>query len=204
MAAEAADTQPGTVDRQRRDDGVDARAVGQPRVNHRRGFVDPPADPRHDAVDDAHQVLIVAKAHGGLVDFAAAFDPYAAVAVDQDVGDVVVLQQRLERPEAQHVAGGGFDQAHPIGLGQQQMILIDQLVDDRVHLRQQRRVARVFELGDVDSLEQQILNLALERLETLLADVLGGRNRLLARVGGEERRPGRRGAPVARRLADDL
>src|SRR5262245_56610873 len=97
MAAEAADTQSGTVDRKRRYDGMDARAVGQPRVDHRRGFVDPPADPRRDAVDDAHQVLIVAKAHGGLVDFAVAFDPYASVAIDQNVGYVVVLKQRLER-----------------------------------------------------------------------------------------------------------
>ena len=185
MAAEAADAQSGAVDRERRYDGVHARAVGQPRVHHRRGLVDTPADARHDAVDDAHQVLIVAKAHGGLVDFAIALDPYAAVAVDQDVGDVVVLKQRLERAEAQHVAGGGFDQALPIGLGQQQVILFDQFVDDRVHLREQRRVARVFELGDVDFLEQQILDSVLERPETLLADVLDGGGRLLARVGGE-------------------
>ncbi len=56
MAAEAADAQAGTVDRERRNDGVHARVVGQPRVNHRRGLVDPAADARHDAVDDAHQV----------------------------------------------------------------------------------------------------------------------------------------------------
>ena len=101
---------------------------------------------------------IVAKAHGGLVDFAVALDPYAAVTVDQDVGDVVVLEQRFERAEAEHVAGGGLDQAFAIGFGQQQMLFVDQFVDHRVHLRQQRRVARVFELGDVDFLEQQILD----------------------------------------------
>jgi len=73
---------------------VHARAVGQPRVDHRRGFVDSPADARHDAVDDAHQMLIVAEAHGGLVDFAIALDPDAARPVDQDVGDIVVLEKR--------------------------------------------------------------------------------------------------------------
>jgi hypothetical protein len=175
VAAKAADAQAGAVDRKRRYDGVNTRAVGQPRVNHRRGLVDPPADARHDAVDNAHQVPIIAKAHGGLVDFAVALDPYSAVAVDQDVGDVVVLEQRFERAEAQHVTGGGFDQAFAIGFGQQQMLFVDQFVDHRVHLRQQRRVACVFELGDVDFLEQQILDPALERLETHLARVLAGR-----------------------------
>jgi hypothetical protein len=40
-------------------------------------------------------MLIVAKAHGGPVDLAAALDPDAAAAVDQDVGDLVVCKKML-------------------------------------------------------------------------------------------------------------
>ena len=47
------------VDRQRRNDGVDARAVRQARVHHRRAVVDAPADAADDAVDDAQQVRVV-------------------------------------------------------------------------------------------------------------------------------------------------
>src|ERR1700738_1069191 len=132
MATEAADAQPGAIDRKRRYDGVYARAVGQPRVNHRRGLVDPPADARHDAVDDAQQMLVVAKAHRGLVDFAFALDPHPAVAVDQDVGNVIVLEQRLERPQTQHVAGGGLDQPVAIDVRQEQVLFPDQFIDNRV------------------------------------------------------------------------
>ena len=44
----------GTVERQRRNDGVDARAVLQPGIDHRTGFVDAPADRADDPLDDLH------------------------------------------------------------------------------------------------------------------------------------------------------
>src|SRR3954467_9574879 len=46
----------GGVERERRDDGVDAGAVRQARVGHGRGFVDAAADARDDARDDLLQV----------------------------------------------------------------------------------------------------------------------------------------------------
>ena len=61
LLAEAPDRQRRAVDRQRRNDRVDARAVAQPRVHHRRRFVHPPPDLRNDPVDDQHQMLIVVK-----------------------------------------------------------------------------------------------------------------------------------------------
>ena len=45
--------------RQRRDDGVDAGAVGQAGVDHRARLVDAPADRGDDPVDDPHHVLVV-------------------------------------------------------------------------------------------------------------------------------------------------
>ena len=57
----------GPVERQRRDDRVDAAAVGQAGVDHRRGLVDAPADLGDDLVDDAPQVRLVAEAASRLV-----------------------------------------------------------------------------------------------------------------------------------------
>ena len=56
LHGEAADRQERAVERQRRDDGVDARAVRQAGVDVGRSFVDAAADARHDAVDDDSQV----------------------------------------------------------------------------------------------------------------------------------------------------
>ena len=49
------------IERQRRNDRVDARAVGQAGIDHGRGFVHPAADARNDAVDDLQQMAIVAE-----------------------------------------------------------------------------------------------------------------------------------------------
>ena len=50
--AEPADREQGAVQGQRRDDGVDAAAVGQAGVDHRAGLVHAPADPADDPLDD--------------------------------------------------------------------------------------------------------------------------------------------------------
>ena len=68
---EFADRQCGAVDRQRRNDGVDAGAVGEARVADRRGFVDAPADLADDALADIEQLLVVAEADAGALDPAA-------------------------------------------------------------------------------------------------------------------------------------
>src|SRR5437588_3233725 len=54
-----------SVDSQRGDDGVDARSVAQAGVHHGRRFVDAASHLADDLVDDAQQVLVVAKSHIG-------------------------------------------------------------------------------------------------------------------------------------------
>ena len=68
---ELADGERGAVDRQRRHDDVDARAVGQARVADRRGFVDAAADLADDALADVEELLVVAEADAGLLNLAA-------------------------------------------------------------------------------------------------------------------------------------
>ena len=47
---------------------VDTRAVLQPRIDHRRRLVDAPADGADDALDDLHQVLVVAEDDVGVLE----------------------------------------------------------------------------------------------------------------------------------------
>ena len=78
LLREFADRDQRSVDRDRPHRDVDARAVFQPRVHHRRGFVDAPADGRDDLVDDPQQMRLVAEADRRLLEHAAPLDEDAA------------------------------------------------------------------------------------------------------------------------------
>ena len=89
------------VDRDRIDDRIDARAVGQARVHHRRGFVDAPPQRRDDSLDDQAQLPVVAETLVRAFDLAVALDVDRVGPVDHDFGDVRIAHQIFERPEAQ-------------------------------------------------------------------------------------------------------
>ena len=105
VLAELPDGQRRARDRQRRDDGVDARAVGQARVDHRRGLVDAAADAADDLVDDAQQVRVVDELGVRDRQLAAALDVDLVRAVDHQLGHGLVAQERLERAVAEDVVG---------------------------------------------------------------------------------------------------
>ena len=56
LLAELADRDQRSAQAERRDDDVDAAAVGQARIHHRRGLVHPPPDLGDDLVDDPPHV----------------------------------------------------------------------------------------------------------------------------------------------------
>jgi hypothetical protein len=105
MRRELADRDRTAIEHERRQDNVDAAAVGEPGVDHRAGLVDTPADGGGDALRDADEMLGVAKPGAGLFELAAALDKNVERPVDQHVGDVVVFEQGFERPEPDHVVG---------------------------------------------------------------------------------------------------
>ena len=74
LLGEFADRDRGAVERQRRDDDVDAAAVGETGVDQRPRLVDAAADARHDLGADVHQVLVVAELDVGQFELAAPFD----------------------------------------------------------------------------------------------------------------------------------
>ena len=96
----------GPTRRERPDDGVHARAVGQAGIDARARLVDVAPERRDDAVDDVEDVLVVAEGDVDLLDAAGTLDVDALRAVDHDLGDARVGQQGLDGPEARRPRGG--------------------------------------------------------------------------------------------------
>jgi len=101
--AEAANRHGRPIQRERRNDGIYARAVGQARIHHGGRFIHAPTHTRHDTVDDLQQMAVVAKHSVCPLKFPAAFNKHIVFAVHQDVGDARIAQQRFQRPKAENL-----------------------------------------------------------------------------------------------------
>ena len=165
MAPEAPDGQDRAVHGQRRDDRVDPRAIGQPRIDHRRGLVDSAADAGYNPPNHVEQVRVVLESHLGWIQLAFALDVNLARPVDQDVADGVVAQQRLQRAQAEDFVLHLFDQLRSIAVGYQTALLLQVIGDRGAQAAVHRGRVERLQLGDVNGLQQMFVNLALEFAE---------------------------------------
>ena len=90
-AGETADREQRAVHRDRRNHGVDARAVGQAGVDHRLGLVDPAPDLVDDALDHPEQVLFVGETDRRELQLAEPVDVDLVRRVHENVRDVGIL-----------------------------------------------------------------------------------------------------------------
>ena len=120
--------------RQRLDDRVDARPVGQTCVHARARGVDPPPERRDDPVDDAQDVLVVQEVAVDPRDLASTLDVEVARTVDHDLGDRIVFQQSVERSETADLADQLSGQVFALVMGHREPVDGDHPVDDRVDL----------------------------------------------------------------------
>ena len=159
------------------------RAVGQAGVDHRATFVDAPADLRHDAVDDLQQVVVVAELDVGLLHLAAAFDVDLVRPVDQDIADRRVLEQQLQRAEAERLVEHLVDEALALDAVEQRVFGVAQVLDDQADLAAQRVAFQVADARQVELVDQLAVDEALQLLEALgaLAIAAGRRS---SRPGG--------------------
>ncbi len=125
---EAADGEAGTVDRQRGDDGVDPGPVGQAGVDQGRRAVDAQPEGRHHLLDEVLDGGRV-EDHGHPLQAPGPLHPHPPRAVDHDLGDVGVGQDRLQGPETAHL--GQHLPHHPglVGGRQQRALARHQLRD---------------------------------------------------------------------------
>ena len=189
------DQRPVDADRAHRD--VDAGAVEQARVAQRMRFIDAAADRGDDLVDDAQQMRLVLEAHAAGLQQAAALHIDAFVAVDQDIGDAAVLEQRLERPQAGHLVEDLGDEVVELLLIERQPldqdVLRDELLDVRAHLVFRQLLQR----REIDLLDQPAMQADLG-VEQLVRQQRVRRPAQPARVAAD---PGRRSTPRRRSQA---
>ena len=103
ILAELSDRERRPVDRKRRDDGIDARPVRKPGIHHGRRLIDAAPDARDDPLDDLLQMGIVLESDGRQFETAIALDEDLLVTIHEDVVDGLIRQQRLQRPQPQHL-----------------------------------------------------------------------------------------------------
>ena len=103
-------------------------------------------------------MLIVLKANVSRMQLAEALDIDLVVAVNQDVGNVVVAQKRFERTQAEQLVLDLLDQADAVGVRQQASLFVQDLAYRRGDFRRHRGGFERLELRDVDSFKQAIVN----------------------------------------------
>jgi hypothetical protein len=157
------------VQRQRRDNRVDAAAVGKAGVAHGGNLVDPAADQADDAVDDLPQVGVVAEAHVRHLDPPAALDVNLVETVHQDVADAQVLQQRLERPETERLVHHLVHEAFLVVGVEQALLVLAQLADDLADLLSDGLGGEHLEVLEVQPLDELLVDADFELLEVDVA-----------------------------------
>ena len=130
--AEAADGDARAVDRERRDHRVQAGAVGQAGVDHRRGAVEPQPERCHDPFDDVDDARGVEVEHHRF-EPAGAFDVGTAGTVDHDLGDGGIGEQGLERPQPRDLVGELLEQGVEPGRGEQRLLVVEQVAEGLPH-----------------------------------------------------------------------
>jgi len=173
LAAESADAHRRAVQGQGRDDRIDAASVGEAGVNHGAGLVDAAADEPDDAVDDLPQVLVVAEADFRQFNAAFALDVNAVEAIDQYVADGLVLEQRLEGPEAEGLVHDLVHQAFLVGAVDQALFVLAQLANEDAHFAADSFRGQDAEVLHVQAVDELLVNADLE-----LAEVRGSFGRL--------------------------
>ena len=119
---------------ERRDDRVDAGAVRKPGVDHGGRLVHAPAERGDDLIDDPHHVLLIVEGHVGELELAETLDEDLVVAVDHDLGNALVVEERLDRPEAGDLVEDVVQNPHVIDAGRLHAVLGQRLVQHRDHL----------------------------------------------------------------------
>jgi hypothetical protein len=194
IGAEAADREQRAVEGERRDDGVHTRTIGQAGVDHRARFVDAAADRTHDALDDAQQVLVVLEDERTRLEAAFPFHVDLVEAVDQDVGDRRIGQQRLERAEAEELVEDVGDERFAFEQAERRRprLGVEQRRDEAADLGLRLRAADTGQPVEVQPVEQRAVDALLALLVVRLTHVHAGAGSLgVRRHGGcsGQRRP---------------
>ena len=173
IGAETADRHAGPVQRQRRNDRVETRAVQHAGIDHRAGFVHAAAHAGNDAVDDLHQVVVVAEDDGGLLHLPAPLDVDVLRPVDEDVADRRVLQQHLQRSQAERLVEHFADELLALVAIQQRVFAVAEVLDDQADFAAQQSPSNSPTLRQIELVDQLAVDPLLELVEVGLFGIGG-------------------------------
>src|SRR6185503_5559191 len=126
---ELSDRDDRTVEGERRDDDVHARAIRQTRVLVWLRLVDAAPDRGDDPLDDAHDVLVVLERDVGEHELALALGVDAERSVDHDFSDGVVVQEWLDRPEPEDLVEDRLEHLLTLDARDDGAFLVEELVE---------------------------------------------------------------------------
>ena len=143
----------------------------RPGVDHRTRLVDTTADLGDDAIDDLHQVVVVAELDVGFLHLPVPLDIDVLGTVDQDVGDLAILQQHLQRAQAKRLVQHLVDQPFALAAIQQRVFGVAEMLDDQADFAPQRIALQLAHLVQIELVDKLAVNPSLQIFEFL---VLGG------------------------------
>ena len=111
-------------------------------------------------------MLIVLELDLGGVQLAALFDVNLAVSVDQDIGDFIVPQKRLERSQSEQLVLDLFYEMKFVGIGEQPPLVVENRGDRLGDLLRRQHRLEAFKAGNVEHFEQAVVNREFELLKS--------------------------------------
>ncbi len=121
------------------------------------------ASTKGDLLDDTEQVTLVLELRLHAFERAATFDEHYIVTVDENIGDRIVLEQRLQRAKAKQLVKDIGHHRAPLAGIQSQLMPAEDIRYQFASLGLDLRPRHFFELGEIDLVEQLAVNLHLER-----------------------------------------
>jgi len=149
------------------DDRVQTRAVGELGIDHWRDFVDTPTRSTHQSLDEVQQMVVAGELHVGLFELAVPLDVYVPRAVDEDVADVLVVHQFLQRAEAVNFVEDVLHHRLPLIRGQGHRFARAEMRGQRFQLLAELRFREFARLGQVDGVDHLPMNAGLQLLKGL-------------------------------------
>ena len=160
----APDGEDGPVNGEGRNNGVDARPVGQAGVDHGGRLIHAPAHGGDNPFDDLHQVGVVLEDHVGLFEQSGPLHVDVLAGVHQDVTDGGVLEQRFQRAQPEDLIQDFARQLLPLDAAQRGVQASHEVLNDGENLAARGAVSQGHDLLEIYPAQQIAVDRGLELL----------------------------------------
>ncbi|MGC2541486.1 MAG: hypothetical protein WA372_09800 [Candidatus Sulfotelmatobacter sp.] len=124
-------------------------------------------------------MLVIFERQAGQFEFASALDVHPVITVDQNVGDGVVLEQRLERAEAEDLIKDFAGKALALGEAERNDFIVDGIADENENFFAGAVTGGAAELFEVETIEDFAVQVGLYLLVLAVLEGLQVGNKVL-------------------------